>query len=266
MPPCTVHGEDNCVRCAVGEDLEVIVPKVHVSIVLDRSGSMAPSAAQTIGGFNEYVKGLKAQADTEYTVSLTTFDHTVTPVFVDRPIKDVPELTGDTYRAGGGTALYDAIGQVLGDVEAAAEKDLTIGHMVVIITDGEDESSRIVSKKQAIDLIAGAEKKAVTLAYMGANPDAFKGGERLFAASGNATASSNVIGASGQHAYASLTHATTMYSSSRSATMSAARTVSANTGWDFEKSLASVSGSVGGLFTDTGETTSVEPAKTPEKP
>jgi uncharacterized protein YegL len=247
MPPCTTHGDDPCVRCAL-ENESNIIPKVHVSIVLDKSGSMVGSSAQTIGGFNEYIKGLKGQTDTDYYVSLTMFDHAVAPAYVNRPVAQVPELTGSTYRAGGGTALYDALGIVLADVEKMAKEDPLVGHMVVVITDGEDESSRTVSKQDAVALIGDAEKKAVTFAYIGANLDAFKGGEKLFTAAGATSAASNVIQSGGIESYQALFHGTASYGAARGSTMRAASSMSAATGESLTKCMTTVSHSVSNLF------------------
>ena len=68
----------------------------HILFILDRSGSMADQTDDVIGGFNTYVKEMKAQAlvdGIETVVSLVTFadDHSV--VYGAKPVKEVQPLT-----------------------------------------------------------------------------------------------------------------------------------------------------------------------------
>jgi Mg-chelatase subunit ChlD len=86
------------------------------------------------------------------------------------PLENVPELTSDTYLPGGGTALFDAISESV----RVAEKDKSEDERVicVIMTDGEENSSRETTKEQVKEIISGYEAKGDwTFLYIGENPE-----------------------------------------------------------------------------------------------
>ena len=85
-------------------------------------------------------------------------------------LDDVPELTDQTYLPGGMTALYDAIAEGV----RLADNDKTEDERVicVIMTDGEENSSRETTEDQVKDIISGQEGRGDwTFLYIGENPD-----------------------------------------------------------------------------------------------
>ena len=80
--------------------------------ILDKSGSMAPLAADTVGGFNTM---LAQQREVEGDALVTTvLFSSETELLHDRlPLADVAPLTGKDYRPLGCTALLDAIGETV---------------------------------------------------------------------------------------------------------------------------------------------------------
>ena len=70
----------------------------HISIILDRTGSMETIRDDTIGGFNTFLNDQKKQPGIA-TMTLVQFD-TVDPyeiIHKFKPIQEVPELTHETY-------------------------------------------------------------------------------------------------------------------------------------------------------------------------
>jgi hypothetical protein len=112
-------------------------------IVLDKSGSMESIRNDTIGGFNAFV-----DSQAEGTLSLYLFSDTLTKVYSGIPIGEVPKMTRETFVPSGSTALYDAVGKVILD-----HMDDSTKPTVVIITDGEENSSRNYSKNAVKDMI-----------------------------------------------------------------------------------------------------------------
>lgn len=116
----------------------------HISILLDRSGSMTSIANDTIGGFNSFIREQKALVG-KATLSLATFSSDYTPIhdFVD--IQSVPELTPQSYRTSGSTALlYSAtnlINSVGQKLAALPEESRPSRVLNVLITDGEENYS-----------------------------------------------------------------------------------------------------------------------------
>lgn len=150
--------------------------EVLVNVILDRSGSMQVRRDPTISGYNEYIKGLRGDADTKYNVSLTQFDLTgaspaLTVSYLDKPLADVPDLDHATYEPRGNTPLYDAIGETIRRVTANGRAVIT-----VIITDGEENASTEFDKDKIKALIAEKEKEGWTFVFLGCDIDAYAAG------------------------------------------------------------------------------------------
>lgn len=126
--------------------------------LLDKSGSMETVLDDTIGGFNSFVR---EQVPLGGTLTLYTFSTTCTCEYRDVPIEDVPFLTQETYIPGGNTALYDAMGTILKDY---AGKEGSF----VILTDGQENSSRKFTKNHVKDLI---EVSKLDVMYVGVDID-----------------------------------------------------------------------------------------------
>jgi hypothetical protein len=127
--------------------------------LLDRSGSMESCCQDTIEGFNTFIESQKQFGGT---MTLCLFDDKFETVYDKMPIEDVPVLTDDTFVPRGGTSLHDAMGQVL-------KMDLSDDAMVIVLTDGEENSSRLYTAAHIKDLV---NLKPWKFVYLGANQDA----------------------------------------------------------------------------------------------
>jgi len=156
--------------------------KINVCLVLDETGSMESVRDQTISGYNEYLATLKKQGNTVFT--LVKFDSTKVETVHDAvPIKDVPELTMDTYVPGQMTPLYDAIGRTIKTVDTLKGKPNVI---FTILTDGYENASVEYSNTQIADMITERQdKRGWTFAFLGANQDAWAVSQGLGMVRGN---------------------------------------------------------------------------------
>lgn len=141
-----------------------------IGFVLDRSGSMDSVRDDTIGGFNTWLEGLQ-KVSSEALLTLTCFDTFVETPFVNTPIKEVPKLTPETYVPGGWTALYDAIGSAVTAIDKEATGDDRV--LLIIQTDGQENSSREFTKEAIFNLINSRQQGNWTVTYLSAGPDAF---------------------------------------------------------------------------------------------
>lgn len=86
-----------------------------------------------------------------------TFASTVSTVFNNKNIADVPELTMDNYRPGGSTALNDAVGKAINEtgyeLAAMPEEERPSVVMMVIMTDGEENNSKEFKSAEIRDMI-----------------------------------------------------------------------------------------------------------------
>jgi hypothetical protein len=113
----------------------------------------------TIDGFNTFIDSQKQFGGT---MTLCLFDDQFETVYEKVPIEDVPVLTEDTFVPRGGTALLDAMGQVL-------KMKLSDDAMVIILTDGDENSSLTYTSAHVNDLV---NLKPWKFVYLGANQDA----------------------------------------------------------------------------------------------
>ena len=127
--------------------------------LLDRSGSMVSCLDDTIDGFNTFVDSQKQFGGT---MTLCLFDHEFEIVYDKTPIDEVPSLTDETFVPRGGTALFDAMGQIL-------KMKLSDDAMVIVLTDGEENSSDLYTAAHVKDLV---DLKPWKFVYLGANQDA----------------------------------------------------------------------------------------------
>jgi len=126
----------------------------HMSVILDRTGSMESIRDDVIGGFNAFLHD-QQQQEGKATLTLVQFD-TQDPYEVVhhwKDIKAVPDLDRNTYVPRASTPLYDTIGRGIIDLEASIaklpESDRPSQVMMVIITDGQENSSREFTKARA---------------------------------------------------------------------------------------------------------------------
>lgn len=185
-------------------------PEVLVNVVLDRSGSMSSCAPGTISGYNEYLKGLRADKTTNYNVTLIQFDSPnagpeLTVSYEDRPLKDCPDLTKETYEPRGMTPLYDAVGECVRKVNANGRAVMT-----VIITDGMENASHEFTQASIKDLIKQKESEGWKFVFLGANIDSYQVGGSMGVASSNIA---NYVQGNENALYSSMVDATKGYSS-----------------------------------------------------
>jgi uncharacterized protein YegL len=141
---------------------------MDIFFVLDRSGSMYGFVDDTLGGFNAFVDRQRDD-NPDGTMTLIMFNHGLTTAYSGRSMKDVGPLTPREYSPHGQTALLDAIGVAIKTAERRAVEGRSI--MVVILTDGQENSSRVYTKAHVNDLIA-AKSDNWTFVFLGANQDA----------------------------------------------------------------------------------------------
>ena len=183
----------------------VVPTETHYILVLDESGSMQGVRETTLSGLNEQLQTIKKLdkdfPDQEYFVSIVKFSTGVTVLMDNVAAKDVKQLTLSDYYPDGGTALYDAIGHSIHNLNKRIQAKTKSGEasaLVVILTDGEENSSKEYKSSQIKELITEFEKTAMwTFTFIGANQDAILAADRMGISRGNtANYSSSVNGTS----------------------------------------------------------------------
>lgn len=144
--------------------------------ILDKSGSMGGLETDTIGGYNSM---LTKQQSVEGDCLITTvlFDNQYELLHDRIDIRAVSQISEKEYRVGGSTALLDAIGRTIhkiGNAQKHTADDYRAEKvMFVIITDGEENSSREYSAEKVKEQIEHQKSKyGWEFIFLGANIDA----------------------------------------------------------------------------------------------
>ena len=154
----------------------------HISVILDRSGSMQSMATDVVGGFDEFIKDQKKE-EGKATISLVQFDdmYEVVHDFID--IKD---MEGLKLSPRGSTALLDAMGQTLEETRVKVlemdSDDCPSKVIFVFITDGEENASTKYKRKEIFTMIKDlkspdrGDQINWEFVFIGANQDAIREG------------------------------------------------------------------------------------------
>lgn len=149
----------------------------EIIFLLDRSGSMAGLESDTIGGFNAFIDKQK-QLEGKAIVTTVLFDDKYEILWNGVDINKV-KLTDKEYYVRGSTALLDAVGKTIIDVNYRLSKtseDERPGKIIFIITtDGMENSSREFTYENIKQLIQHQqEKHDWEFIFLGANIDTAK--------------------------------------------------------------------------------------------
>lgn len=138
--------------------------------ILDKSGSMGGLEEDTIGGFNSMLaKQREEQKKTNCKAYVTTvlFNSEVNIIHKSVPIEKVAPMTSKEYRVGGCTALLDAMGDAITFMDRLKSEQGKA--LVVVITDGYENSSRRYKKDEIKKLVEAHKKQGWDFVFMGAD-------------------------------------------------------------------------------------------------
>lgn len=147
-----------------------------VGALLDESGSMADARQETLVGFNAYLDGLKpkTEEDKQHPIFFSgwLFDAfpgvpAVRPIALDVSIESVRAL--ENYTPRGNTPLYDAVGLAIGALETMKAVHKANKVVLMIQTDGQENSSREFSGAAIKALIAKRQAEGWEFIFMGAD-------------------------------------------------------------------------------------------------
>lgn len=142
-----------------------IETNLDLVFVIDKSGSMYGSEDDITGGFNSFIDEEK-QKDSNTKVTTIFFNHDYEVVYKRKAINEVGQLTRENYHVGGTTALLDAIGKTVTDLDGQIKNKV----LFVIMTDGLENSSVEFSKSQIKSMIENHDWEFI---FLGADIDSY---------------------------------------------------------------------------------------------
>lgn len=145
----------------------------HISVVMDRSGSMQSIKTDTEGGFNAFIQAQK-ELPGEATVSMTIFDNVIDVIHDFVNIKDLPVFKLEPRNM---TALLDAIGVTINNLatklDSLEDSEKPEKVIFVIITDGAENASHEYKLEAISNMIKTQTDDAKwEFVFLGANQDA----------------------------------------------------------------------------------------------
>ena len=154
--------------------------ETYYLLIVDSSTSMRHLTNSTISGVNEQIDSIKElekeYPDQKYHMDFIHFNTSVTTEYTNRPSTSLEHINESNYRCTGMTALLDAIGTGVRNLNDKIGEKIKSGEataVVVIITDGEENASREFGSDKVKSMISELTATGKwTFTFVGANIDA----------------------------------------------------------------------------------------------
>ena len=154
--------------------------KTIYHILVDKSGSMSDCIDQTINGFNEQINKIK-ELELEFpeqlmTIGLTTFNSYIDHKYFMEPTSSAYMMNRENYIPDNMTAMLDGMGETmvkLSDLQRISNREMPTTVVMVILTDGHENSSTRYSLRNIKEMIEEREATGTwTFSFLGAALDA----------------------------------------------------------------------------------------------
>lgn len=198
----------------------------HITMVIDRSGSMYTIRTDAGGGINSLITTNKALGGdcslllVDFCAPTQLVDPTWYKVHHNGPINDFDSYKMDT---GGGTSLLDAIGRAITDtgryLKGLPEGKRPAKVLFMVMTDGQENSSREYSYEKIADMIKHQEEVYNwEFSFLGAGLDVAKQGTKMGFGVSNITNFAPNSGAATRSAFSSTSDSFAAYRTTGTAT------------------------------------------------
>lgn len=144
-----------------------------IIVVMDESGSMATMGNEPLQALNAFIRK-QQEVDSDSLFSFYTFNSEIRRVHFNIPLKEMKEVSD--YHPDSFTALYDCISKAISD---KMDTDRNRGVVLVIITDGEDNCSKMKVEDLKSKISSQEAQYGWQIIYLAANQDAFGAGARM---------------------------------------------------------------------------------------
>ncbi len=152
--------------------------QTHVALVLDRSGSMKSAQEETIGAVNGYLADARKDPNLkECDFELALFDNQ-NPYEVIRTGApcNLADITDQDFVPRGYTPLFDAVGRGISSLDERLAKTGDKKAILVVVTDGFENSSKEFTLKKVQELLADKRSKGWLVIFLGAGLEAAQQG------------------------------------------------------------------------------------------
>lgn len=169
----TLHNDQNEKEQKNPEIEETPIDDLHIIMILDESGSMGAIRNDIIGSVNTFIEEQQNLKKDNTTFTFVKFNTVVTMKIEKLPLQDVKFITQSDFTPTGGTALYDAVGNVINKYDD--DKNVC----VIIVTDGEENSSREFTHTKVTQFLERKKTDGWKFIYLSADLSTAKQGAGL---------------------------------------------------------------------------------------
>lgn len=150
----------------------------HITVILDRTGSMDSIRSDVIGGFNAFLtEQQSASAATTFTLVQFDSQDPYEVLHAAKPIGDVTPLTREQYVPRASTPLYDAMGRGILDLESQIatrpESERPSKIIFVVVTDGAENASQEFDRAAITKLVDAKKAAGWDFVFLSADMEAF---------------------------------------------------------------------------------------------
>lgn len=154
-----------------------------IVVLLDRSGSMSPIAADTIGGLNSFIEQQKALPGEGFFTCIQ-FDDQYETLVPRTNLRDLGAIPAGSYLPRGTTALLDSLNRLITEtgvrLSQTPESERPEYVIFVVITDGAENASQKTTLPQLSKMINHqTDVYKWKFVFLGANIDAFATGASM---------------------------------------------------------------------------------------
>ena len=156
--------------------------KTYYQLIMDASGSMFNVQIETLNALNSQIESIRRTAaknpEQKIYVSLTLFNTSVRDLITNSAPNCIQLLTRSQYQPNGGTALLDAIGSRIAQLEEVVTPEDDV--VMVILTDGHENASQFYNYAQIANKIKTlTDKGNWSFSFLGADIDAWSIAQHL---------------------------------------------------------------------------------------
>jgi uncharacterized protein YegL len=151
--------------------------ETYIIMILDRSFSMEGKETDVIGGFNHFLKEQKKLKDNAKLMTVL-FDDQYEILHDGLDIQKVKPITSKDYFVRGNTALLDAVGRTIENIDSYATDEDKV--LFFINTDGRENSSHKFNKAKIKEMVEHLQNEHNwRFVFLGAGIDAFAAGSTM---------------------------------------------------------------------------------------
>ena len=148
----------------------------EIVCIIDKSGSMACTADDAIGGFNTFLVKQR-ELGGEAKLTLILFDNVCKVIHEGEDLDSIVDLSSRNYVPGGGTALLDAVGlgidKVVSRHAELEEEEKPERIIMVVVTDGGENGSKEYKRDVLLSKINDCRSNGWEFVFLGADESAF---------------------------------------------------------------------------------------------